>query len=182
MQKQGFLHAHKACLLPNPISSIQLGATRYATTTISALTSLKLTDARKPAQVPQVVQRRNKLALRVWQQMELVKAQANGAQYCVTKCRSNTDTVTGTRREVEQHVTVKPWWFVTQAGKLAVSVRYGSRVLELARGKYAVEIAHPSDLTATLTAIKSAVLAGELDTAIDSAATTLRAGFAPSVR
>ena len=40
-----------------------------ATTTISAFTSLKLTDARKPQQVPQVVQRRNKLALRVWQQI-----------------------------------------------------------------------------------------------------------------
>lgn len=33
-----------------------------------------------------------------------------------------------------------------------------------------------------LTAIKTAVLAGELDAAIDSAATTLRAGFARSVR
>ena len=153
-----------------------------ATTTISAFTSLTLTDARKPQQVPQVVQRRNKLALRVWQQIELAKAQANGAQYCVTKYKSYTDTDTGLRRQVEQRVTVKPWWFETQAGKLAVSVRYGSRVLELARGKYAVEIAHPSDLTATLTAIKTAVLAGELDAAIDSAATTLRAGFARSVR
>jgi hypothetical protein len=151
-----------------------------ATTTISAFTSLKLTDARKPQQVPQVVQRRNKLALRVWQQIELAKAQANGAEYCVTKYKSYTDT--GLRRQVEQRVTVKPWWFETQAGKLAVSVRYGSRVLELARGKYAVEIAHPSDLTATLDAIKTAVLAGELDAAIDSAATTLRAGFARSVR
>ena len=153
-----------------------------ATTTISAFTSLKLTDARKPQQVPQVVQRRTKLALRVWQQIELAKAQANGVQYCVTKYKSYTDTDTGLRRQVEQRVTVKPWWFVTQAGKLAVSVRYGSRVLELARGKYAVEIAHPSDLTATLDAIKTAVLAGELDAAIDSAATTLRSGFARSVR
>lgn len=148
-----------------------------ATTTISALASLKLTDARKPQQVPQVVQRRNKLAKRVWQQIELAKAQEHGADFRIAKFKSYTDSETGLRKQVEQHVTVKPWWFTTQAGKLAISVRYGSRVLELARGKFAVEVAHAKDLTATLDAIKSAVLAGELDAQIDAAATTLRAGF-----
>ena len=151
-------------------------------TATSTLTKLTLIDARKPQQVPQVVQRRNKLALRVWQQMELAKAQANGGEYRVTKYRSYTDTATGTRRQVEQHVMVKPWWFTTAAGKLAVSVRYGSRVLELARGKWAVEIAHVKDLTTTLDAIRAAVLAGELDCAIDTAATKLRAGFARGIR
>lgn len=151
-------------------------------TATSTLTKLTLIDARKPQQVPQVVQRRNKLALRVWQQLELAKAQALGGEYRITKYRSYTDTVTGTRRQVEAHVCVKPWWFTTAAGKLAVSVRYGSRVLELARGKYSVEIAHANDLTATLDAIRAAVLAGELDAAIDSAATKLRAGFTRGVR
>jgi hypothetical protein len=61
-------------------------------------------------------------------------------------------------------------------------VRYGSRILELAKGKYAVEVAHANDLTKTLGAIRAAVLAGELDAAIESAATKLRAGFARSVR
>lgn len=153
-----------------------------ATKTTSTLTKLTLTDARKPQQVPQVVQRRNKLALRVWQQMELAKAQANGGEYRITKYKSYTDTATGTRRQVEAHVSVKPWWFTTPAGKLAVSVRYGSRVLELARGKWAVEIAHVKDLTQTLDAIRAAVLAGELDAAIDTAATKLRAGFTRGVR
>jgi hypothetical protein len=148
-----------------------------ATTTISALAQLKLTDARKPHQVPQVVQRRNKLAKRVWQQIELAKAQEQGTQFRVAKFKSYKDSETGMRKHVEQHITVKPWWFTTQAGKLAISVRYGSRVLELARGKYAVEVAHAKDLTATLDAIKTAVLAGELDAQIDAAATKLRAGF-----
>ena len=61
-------------------------------------------------------------------------------------------------------------------------MRYGSRVLELARGKWAVEVAQATDLTQTLDAIRAAVLAGELDGAIDSAATKLRAGFARGVR
>lgn len=146
--------------------------------TTSALSALKLTDARKPNQVPQVVQRRNKLAKRVWQQIELAKAQEQGTQFRVAKFKSYTDTQTGERKQVETQMLVKQWWFTTQAGKLAISVRYGSRVLELAKGKFAVEVAHEKDLAKTLDAIKTAVLAGELDSAIDAAASKLRAGFA----
>ena len=145
---------------------------------MSTLNTLKLTDAKKPNQVPQVVQRRNKLAKRVWQQIELAKAQEQGTQFRVAKFKSYTDSETGVRKQVETHVSVKQWWFTTQAGKLAISVRYGSKVLELAKGKFAVEVAHEKDLAITLDAIKTAVLAGELDSAIDAAATKLRAGFA----
>lgn len=145
--------------------------------TLPTLATLKLTDARKPNQVPQLVQRRNKLAKRVWQQIELAKAQEQGTQFRVAKFKSYTDSETGMRKQVEQHVTIKPWWFTTQAGKLAISVRYGSRVLELAKDKFAVEVAHEKDLAKILDAIKTAVLAGELDSAIDAAASKLRAGF-----
>ncbi|MDH6504207.1 DUF6641 family protein [Polynucleobacter sphagniphilus] len=145
---------------------------------MSTLNTLKLTDAKKPNQIPQVVQRRNKLAKRVWQQIELAKAQEQGTQFRVAKFKSYTDSETGMRKQVETQMSVKQWWFTTQAGKLAISVRYGSRVLELAKGKFAVEVAHEKDLAITLDAIKTAVLAGELDSAIDAAATKLRAGFA----
>ncbi|MDH6421134.1 hypothetical protein M2131_001075 [Polynucleobacter sphagniphilus] len=145
---------------------------------MSTLNTLKLTDAKKPNQIPQVVQRRNKLAKRVWQQIELAKAQEQGTQFRVAKFKSYTDSETGVRKQVETQMSVKQWWFTTQAGKLAISVRYGSRVLELAKGKFAVEVAHEKDLAITLDAIKTAVLAGELDSAIDAAATKLRAGFA----
>ena len=142
-----------------------------------ALAQLKLTDARKPHQVPQVVVRRRKLEKRVWQQMELARAQQSGANYTIKRFRTVTDKTTGARRQVETDVRVKPWWFTTDAGKLAVSVRYGSRVLELAPKKWAVEVASERDLITTLDAIKTAVANGELDAAIDAAATKLRAGF-----
>ncbi len=144
---------------------------------MSTLNTLKLTDAKKPNQVPQVVQRRNKLAKRVWQQIELAKAQEQGTQFRVAKFKSYTDSETGMRKQVETQMLVKQWWFTTQTGKLAISVRYGSRVLELAKGKFAVEVAQAKDLTATLDAIKTAVLAGELDAQIDAAATKLRTAF-----
>jgi hypothetical protein len=116
----------------------------------------------------------------VRQQIELAKPQ--GAEYRVAKLKIYTDTATGVRHQVEAHVSLKPWWFTTQAGKLAVSVRYGSRVLELAKNKYAVEVAAETDLIKTLDVIKTAVLAGELDAQIDVAATKLHAGFTRSFR
>ena len=69
-------------------------------------------------------------------------------------------------------------WFTTESGKLALSVRYGTKVLELARGKVAVEVGGEKDLVPTLELIKTAVLNGELDTQIDAAANKLRDGFA----
>ena len=51
-------------------------------------------------------------------------------------------------------------------------------VLELAKGKVAVEVGTEKDLVPTLELIKTAVLNGELDTQIDAAANKLRDGFA----
>ena len=147
-------------------------------TTATALSTLKLTDARKPTLVSPQVQRRNKLIRRIWQQTELARAQASGTQFTVKRFRTFTDVTTGARKQIETDVRVKPWWFVTAAGKLAISVRYGSRVLEIAPKKFAVEVGAEKDLIAVLDTIKSAVTAGELDAQIEAAATTLRAAFA----
>jgi hypothetical protein len=141
------------------------------------LTLLKLTDARKPTQLSQVVQRRNKLIKRIWQQTELARAQASGTQFTVTRFRSMTDVQTGGRKLVEMSVRVKPWWFTTENGKLALSVHYGSRVLEIAPKKFAVEVATEKNLIKVLDVIKLAVGAGELDAQIELAASTLRDAF-----
>ena len=72
---------------------------------------------------------------------------------------------------------VKQWWFTTDAGKLALGVRYGTKLLELAKGKFAVELTSEKELVSTLDLIKTAVLGGELDAAIDVASNKLRSGF-----
>ncbi len=144
---------------------------------MTTMSTLKLTAAQKPTEMSPVQQRRNKLAKRLWEQMELAKAQQAGTQYTVTKFRTITDKETGLRKQVETNKRVKAWWFVADNGKLSLSVRYGTKVLELARGKHAVEVGAEKDLVGVLDVIKTAVLAGELDTAIESAANKLRDGF-----
>jgi len=82
------------------------------------------------------------------------------------------------RRQVETPKRVKPWWYVTDTGTLAVSVRYVTKVLELAKGKVAVEVGSEKDLVPTLELIKTAVVKEKLDMPIDAAAKKLRDGLA----
>ena len=144
---------------------------------MATLTSLKLSAAVKPAHMPAVQVRRNKLAKRLWEQTELAKAQQAGTQFTARKFRTVVENDTGLRKQVEVNKRIKQWWFTADNGKLALSVRYGARLLELAKGKYAVELASEKELVPTLEIIKAAVLNGELDAAIDAASNKLRDGF-----
>jgi hypothetical protein len=144
---------------------------------MTKLTELKLTAAQKPTHISPVLQRRNKLVRRLWEQTEMAQALAAGTQYASAKLRTVLDKETGTRQQVQVNKRLKQWWFTADNGKVCLSVRYGTRVLELAKGKYAVEVGAEKDLVATLDVIKAAVVAGELDAAIETASTKLRSGF-----
>ena len=56
-------------------------------------------------------------------------------------------------------------------------MRYGAKVIELAKGKNAVELASKADLIITLETLKEAVLAGELDAQIETASGAIRSKF-----
>ena len=144
---------------------------------MNALNGLKLVAAQKPTQMSPIQQRRNKLAKRLWEQAELAKAQQAGTTFAPTRFRSVVQNDTGQRKQVEVAKRIKQWWFVGDNGKLALSVRYGTKVLELAKGKWAVELAGEKDLVPTLELLKGAVLAGELDAQIEAASDKLREGF-----
>ena len=143
---------------------------------MSTLNTLKLTAQQKPTQPNAVQQRRNKLARRLGEQIEVAKALQNGLQYKPTKLRTVKD-ADGTRRQVEMAKRVKTWWFTADNGKLALSIRYGSSVLELAKNRYSIEVGTDKELVAILETVRTATLSGELDAAIVSAATKLREGF-----
>ena len=142
------------------------------------LAQLKLTAAKKPTHISPALQRRLKLLRRIDEQIALATAQQNGSTYAATRLRSYIDTDTGLRKTTEVPKTVKAWSFVADNGKLCVHIRYGARVLELAKGKSAIEVANSKDLVPTLELIKQAVTNGELDAQMEAASTSLRKGFA----
>jgi hypothetical protein len=130
---------------------------------MSALAKLKLTNATKPTHIPPNIQRRHKLLKRLHEQLELARAEAAGTSYVVKRMRKVKDAETGQTRTVETPKRLKSWWFVAENGKLCVQLRYGTKVVELAKGKSAVEVGSNAELVSVMETLKAAVEAGELD-------------------
>ena len=144
---------------------------------MSALAQLKLTQYTKPTAANPAQQRRAKLIRRLREQMQLAAAVESGSAHTATRMRTVVDAETGIKRSVAVPKRVKAWWSATDSGKLTLTVRYGSRLLEFAKGKAAVEVAAQQQLVPTLKVICDAVAAGELDAQLELAAARLKAGF-----
>ena len=145
---------------------------------MSAMTGLKLVAAKRPQAAPPIVQRRNKLSNQLFQQIELARCLSEGKTYAPMRLRNIKDKLTGERRTVEAVKRVKQWWFVADTGKVCLQVRYGTRVIELAKGKNSIEVGNAAELMTVLTAVKTAVEAGDLDAQIDAASAAVRERFA----
>ncbi|MDA0573919.1 DUF6641 family protein [Burkholderia gladioli] len=144
---------------------------------MSAIANLKIVAAKRPGALPQIVQRRNRLIAQIWEQTELAKAQQAGTSFTPTKFRSVKDAETGERRNVEVPKRVRAWWWTAENGKVCMSVRYGTKTLELAKGKTAIEVGALVDLIPALETLKTAVAAGELDAQIEAVGAQMRTGF-----
>ena len=144
---------------------------------MSALTALKLVALKKPVHQPAIVIRRNKLSSRLWEQIQLAKGQMSGTPFVLMKFRSIKDKETGVRKHVEVPKRIKPWWFQTEEGKVCVSIRYGSWIIELAKGKPSIQVDSGDDLVKALETVKIAVEAGDLDSQIELASSSLGSGF-----
>ena len=144
---------------------------------MATLASFKLSTQQKATATSASQVRRSKLVKALQEQISFAKAQQSGAIYTAVKFRSIQDPETGLLKIVETSKRVKQWWFATDNGKLALNVRYGARMLELAKGKFAIEIASEKELVPTLEALKTIAASGELDAQIEAASIKLRDGF-----
>ncbi len=144
---------------------------------MSTLGNLKLGTSKKPTSMPAIQVRRNKLSTKLWEQIQLAKSQVSGEPFQVTRFRSVRDQATGLKKQVEMPKRVRPWWFISEEGKVCLNIRYGSRTLEIAKGKPSVEVDNPNALIKALEVIKNAVEIGELDTQIEEASTHIRSRF-----
>jgi hypothetical protein len=138
---------------------------------------LKIIAAKRVVQLSPVVQRRNRVAKRIAEQIALATAKQDGKSYAPTKQRKVTDAVTGEINTISVPKRIKEWWFVTDTGKLCVQLRYGAKIVEFAKGKSAVELAKPTDLVPTLETLKAAVEGGELDAQLEAVSGAVKAAF-----
>lgn len=145
---------------------------------MSALNSLKLVVSKKYTTVSPVVQRRNKLAKRLHEQIELCEAQKAGSTYAPKRLKTYANKQTGERMTVEVAKRVKEWFWINDAGKINLAIKYGAKTLPLnKKGANAIELATGDELINTLKAIKLAVLNGELDDAITEVSEATKAAF-----
>lgn len=149
---------------------------------MTTLSNLKLSSARKPRVASEVMQRRAKLLRKLAEQRELALAQSQGRSYAPKRQRTLRDAQTGERMVREVAVRIKPWWWTGERGEVLLAIHYGSKSLELAKGKSAIELSDASALVSVLELITEAVNQGELDAAIQAASGKLREGFATKAK
>ncbi len=142
------------------------------------LSSLKLVTAKKQLSASPIVHRRNKLVAKLHEQIELCEAKRSGQQFAPKRLKTYTNKQTGERMTVETVKRVKEWFWISDNGKINLSIRYGAKTLPLnKKGANAVECADGEDLINTLKSIKLAVMDGELDDAITEVSSATRRAF-----
>ena len=108
--------------------------------------------------------RRRKLVAKIDEQIQLASD-----NYTPTQHKWITD-ADGNQKKVEVAKRVKRWWTASVDGKINLVVRYGSKPLEFAKGKNAIELASEGEVADTLRKVREAAELGELDALIEQQA------------
>lgn len=130
------------------------------------MSKLTITLLKSPERLSPVAQRRLKLVSKLEEQLAMARAEIAGKTHSITKQVWGRDTE-GNKVRVTREKKLTAWWFKDGAG-LAMVVRYGTKILELAKGKRALSVPDLAALPGVIETVISAVTAGELDGAIDA--------------
>ena len=87
------------------------------------------------------------------------------------------DEDTGARIVKEVAVRIKPWFWTGEKGETLLAINYGSKQIELQKGKTAIEVGTADNLVKVLDTMIAAIKNGELDTQIESVSSKLRDCF-----
>ena len=142
---------------------------------MSTLNTLKLVAAKPQRENNPVIQRRQKLLAKLDEQIALAAAKAAGTVYTAMRSKRVKDEA-GNVTVVQQPKRVKAWFWAVDGGKVCVVLRYGNKVIELAKGKTAVET-NAIELEGVLITLKKVVEGGELDMQIEAVSVGVRRGF-----
>ena len=140
---------------------------------MSVLKTLNFVAVTKRSNDP-VIMRRAKLIMQLQQQRALAENPTHIAFRQKWERAEN-----GVKQIVERQKRIKRWWYVDPVGQCYLTINYGSKKLELEKGKSAIAVGSKDNLVATLSAVIAAVEAGELDAAISA---TQKTGQKPKAR
>ena len=141
------------------------------------LSSLTIVQAKRQSLTDPIVFRRMKLIRKLDEQINLANAVLNGTTYVVKRLKNIKNEQSGEIRSFEVVRNVRPMFFKATNNKLCVQVRYGSKVVELAKGKNAIQVDDEKTLVKVLETVRSAVFDGELDEQIAIASDAVKTRF-----
>jgi len=126
---------------------------------MSFIQSLNLTEYKANTHTNPAVHRRNKLVAKLSEQIKL----ASDTDYRPLKLTWHKD-AEGREHRVEVPKRVRRWWTEHSNGTVQLTVRYGSKPLELAKGKNAIVVNSKAELPTVLAHLRAAAEKGEFDT------------------
>lgn len=141
------------------------------------LSSLTIVQAKRQSLADPIVFRRMKLIRKLDEQINLANAVLNGTTFVVKRLKNIKNEQSGEIRSFEVVRNVRPMFFKATNNKLCVQVRYGSKVVELAKGKNAIQVDDEKTLVKVLETVRSAVFDGELDEQIAIASDAVKTRF-----
>lgn len=145
---------------------------------MSTLNNLKLVVSKKHQTVAPIVIRRNKLCSKLDEQLALCEAQKAGNTYAPKRLKTFVNKQTGERMTAEVVKRVREWFWVSDNGKINLSIKYGAKTLPLnKKGANAIELSTGDELIETIKSLKLMVANGELDYAINEVSTATREAF-----
>ena len=101
--------------------------------------TLKLVPVKKPTVRNAILERRDKLIRNINKQIEAVRQFQQGKK------------------------PERAWFWTDDQGNTFVQIKYGKIVLELSKGKFAIQCSSVDDIEANLSIVKSMVMQGEMD-------------------
>ena len=133
------------------------------------LADVKLVSAVRPTFQDPVALKRSKFISSVYEQLEIANLLMKGEQIPFTSFH---DPVS-----LKRPRKVSPWWWTDKDGKYLMTIKYGSKVIELAKGKTAVQAETLDQIIEVLKSLKLATSNGELDLHLTQASELIRKKF-----
>lgn len=141
---------------------------------MSKLSTLALSAASPRQQLSPVARKRRKLIEQIELQKKAAEAAISGNHFAHEVRRWQRVEGHADKQLVTLRKPVRHWWWKNEVGKVMLSLRQGSRIMELAAGKTSIEVGEMGALPDTLRTLLEAVADGELDEQLEKSVPQLR--------
>lgn len=131
------------------------------------LSKLSLTASSQKEPVSPVQRKRLNLLRKLELQIEAAEAELKDEEF-LEEVRKWVRDEDGERKQVTEQRPVRKWWWQHHTGAWMITLRDGAKELPVAEGKSSIEVGEHEKLVEVLQTVRAAVLAGELDDALQA--------------